>query len=284
MIHVATVHWRSDRWIDLQRRHLDRFLGDSYRAYAFLDDVPGGHERSFFYASTERIKDHATKLNLLCDLIGFAADPSDLLLVIDGDAFPIAPLSPLIEERLPDHRLIAVQRYENNHDLQPHPCFCVTTVGFWAEIGGDWHPGHSWRDSFGQEITDVGGNLLGVLERAGVDWYRLNRMNRVNPHPLFFGLYGDERHGPVVYHHGAGFRAAAGRVSRQLHGERQIQSSRAVALRELLAKGPEPLRRLARRRHPVTELRRRLKQQTKELSEEMVERIDADDEFWRELV
>ena len=31
MIHVATVHWRSDRWIDIQRRHLDRYLGGEYR-------------------------------------------------------------------------------------------------------------------------------------------------------------------------------------------------------------------------------------------------------------
>jgi hypothetical protein len=285
VIHVATVHWRSDRWIDIQRHYLDAYLDGPYRAYAFLNDVPGDHRDKFFYLSTEKIRKHATKLNLLCDVIRFAADdPSDLLVVIDGDAFPVGPLAPLIEERLPEHRLIAVHRYENNRDPQPHPCFCVTTVGFWSEVGGDWHKGYDWADPGGDPITDVGGNLLAALEREGVDWYRLRRVNRVNPHPLFFALYGDERYGPVVYHHGAGFREAAGRVTRELHGEREIQSSRFVALLDVLArKGPGPVRRLSKRHHPVTQLRRELKQQTKELSAQMLDRIRADDEFWREL-
>jgi hypothetical protein len=33
------------------------------------------------------------------------------------------------------------------------------------------------------------------------------RTNRRNPHPLFFGVYGD-----VIYHHGAGFRLPISRV------------------------------------------------------------------------
>ena len=133
----------------------------------------GRPPQKFFYSSTEPIKDHATKLNLLGDLIGFAAeDPSDLLVFVDGDAFPVAPIGPLVEERLERHRLIAVQRRENNRDIQPHPCFCVTTVGFWREIGGDWHRGYEWPGPDGAPVTDVGANLLEALERDGVDWYR----------------------------------------------------------------------------------------------------------------
>jgi hypothetical protein len=284
MIHVATVHWRSDRWIDLQRTHLNRFLGEPYRAYAFLNDVPGDHESEFYYASTERIKDHATKLNILCDLIRLSADPSDVLLVIDGDAFPVASTRPLLQERLPQHGLIAVQRLENNGDPQPHPCFCVTTVGLWAEIGGDWHKGYTWPGPAGEPVTDVGANVLAALERAQVDWYPLRRVNRSNPHPLFFGLYGDDEHGPLVYHHGAGFRdTAVGRVSREQRGERRLGASRRAAVMELLEHGPGPVRRLGSRHHPVKRLRRELKSQTAELSARMLERIQADDEFWRAL-
>jgi hypothetical protein len=36
------------------------------------------------------------------------------LLFIDGDAFPVAALEPLLRDRLAEHRLIAAQRYENN--------------------------------------------------------------------------------------------------------------------------------------------------------------------------
>ena len=281
-VHVATVHWRSDRWIPIQRRYLDRSLR-SYRLYGFLNDVPGDHRDDFFYASTEPIKDHATKLNLLCDVIRYAADdPSDLLLVLDGDAFPVVPLAPLLEERLERHRLIAVQRKENNGDIQPHPCFCVTTVGLWSEIGGDWHEGYKWAGPGGKPQTDVGANLLPALERAGVDWYPLLRRNTVNPHPLFFGVCGDERHGPLVYHHGGGFRAGAGRVARELHGERALKANRlSRVLKQLPLRGP--LRRL-HKRDPVKQLRRQLKAETKELSEEMFERIEHDEEFWRELL
>ena len=35
-----------------------------------------------------------------------------------------------------------------------------------------------------------------------------------NRDPILFGLYGDAELGPVVYHHGAGFRHAPERVAR----------------------------------------------------------------------
>ena len=31
-------------------------------------------------------------------------------------------------------------------DPQPHPCFCVTTVGFWQDIGGDSDEGPQWQN------------------------------------------------------------------------------------------------------------------------------------------
>src|SRR5258707_12919113 len=111
MIHVATVHWRTDRWVDIQLRYLERFLGEPYRVYAFLTEVPGDHGDKFFYASTEAIKEHAIKLNILGDVIRYAgADPADILIFIDGDAFPVAPLQPLARDLLDRHSLIAAQR------------------------------------------------------------------------------------------------------------------------------------------------------------------------------
>jgi hypothetical protein len=281
-VHVATGHWKSDRWIEIQRRYLDRYLGSPYRIYAFLNDVPGDHGEEFFYVSRERIKDHPTKLNLLCDVIRFAADPLDVLLVLDGDAFPVAPIAPLLVERLESRRLIAVQRSENNGDPQPHPCFCVTTVGFWTELGGDWHQGYEWSDPHGQPMTDVGANLLAALERESIDWYKLRRVNRVNPHPLFFALYGDDQNGPLVYHHGAGFRPGSGRVTLELAGEHDLKQSRLVRILDGLPRRG-PLGRLRRRYHPVKRLRRKLAGETKLLSEQIFERIERDEQFWREL-
>jgi hypothetical protein len=260
-IHVATVHWRSDRWIDVQLRYVDRYLGGRCRVYAFLNDITGDHGDKFFYSSREPIKDHATKLNLLCDVIcSRAEDPSDVLVVMDSDAFPIAPIEPLLEERLDYHRLIAVQRSEHYGERQPHPCFCVTTVGFWTAIGGDWRKGYEYRDGHGLVSAHPGGRLLDPLEREGVDWYPLRRVNRVALHPLFFGLYGDRQYGPLVYHHGAGSRTGPGRVSRELAGEQHLTDERAVK-----------------------QLRRRLRKAKEELNDQVFERIQRDAEFWREF-
>lgn len=55
-------------------------------------------------------------------------------------------------------------------DRQPHPCFCLTTVGFWNLIEGDWRQGYSWPVKSGGTATDVGGNLVGILEREGIEW------------------------------------------------------------------------------------------------------------------
>jgi hypothetical protein len=282
MIHVATVHWRSDRWIDPQLRYLERFLPGAFRVYSFLGRVPGDHRRKYFYCSTESIQDHATKLNLLADAICLAAgDPSDLLVFVDGDAFPIAPIGPLLDERLGRHRLIAVHRRENNRDLQPHPCFCVTTVGFWREIGGDWHRGYEWPDPQGVPVTDVGANLLAALDRAGIDWYPLHRMNAVDVHPLFFGLYGDRAHGALVYHHGGGFRKSpGGRASRIAHGERQVRARPLARVTRLLPK-EGPLGVVRRRLNPARRLRDALREEMRGLSDEIMAEMERDDEFWR---
>lgn len=280
MIHVATVHWRSGRWIDLQLEHLRRHIREPFRTYAFLNGVPSEHVAKFDYASTEEIASHALKLNLLADMIGFASDdPGDLLVFIDGDAFPIADFISLARQELPKHHLIAVRRDENDGDPQPHPCFCITTVGFWKEIGGDWKRGHQWPNPRGKLVTDVGANLLRRLEERGVDWYPLLRSNRKDLHPLFFAVYGG-----VVYHHGGGFRGRAlgGRVVRAQHKE-ELSRRPLARLFNLLPKTSIAAN-LRRRFHPVLRGQDEIRARTAEQSESVFEQIRRDPEFWRELV
>ena len=203
MIHVVTVHFMDDRWIGPQLRFLRRNLGDDHRVVACLNGIDPGWN-NVFDATHQIDGSHAEKLNALAQIVtesGASAD--DLLLFIDGDAFPIAPIGPELLDTAP---LAAVRRDENLRDCQPHPCFCITTVGFWNAIGGDWRPGHTWPIEGGGRVTDVGGNLLGILEAGNIEWRPLLRSNKVNLDPLFFGIYGD-----TVYHHGAGFRVPTSR-------------------------------------------------------------------------
>jgi hypothetical protein len=206
MIHVATVHYKSDRWVDIQLSYLHRNLSEPFRVYANLEGVPGDHDHKYHRVISAYGR-HAGKLNLMAAEIAAEARSDDLLMFVDGDAFPVDDPLPAVHAALSETALIAVQRKENGGDLQPHPSFCVISVREWERLHGDWSAGYSWTEGGEDPITDVGGNLLGALERTSSSWTPLLRSNRVNLHPVFFGVYGN-----VVYHHGAGFRRAIERV------------------------------------------------------------------------
>lgn len=202
-IHIATVHWLDSSWVPIQNRFLAKGLaGASFRIYGFLNGFDVEPYRELFhYINTEPIVAHITKLNLLAHEICSKGRDDDILIFIDGDAFPIANIVDFLYSRLAEYPLVAVQRLENDGDPQPHPCFCATTVGFWREIDGDWSKGPKWRTNSGHMRSDTGGVLWEKLISKKIVWHPMLRSNRINLHPLWFGIYGD-----LVYHHGAAFR------------------------------------------------------------------------------
>jgi hypothetical protein len=200
MLHIATVHFNSPRWIEIQARHLREHLSVPYRTWTSLQGIDSGYGVHF-----DRVLDqagsHAGKLNHLATEISHEAQDDDLLMFLDGDAFPVADPMPMILEALGEAPLLAVRRDENLGDIQPHPCFCVTTVGTWRTLPGDWSTAYRWKDVNGRGVSDVGGNLLRTLELTNTTWVPVLRSNTHNIDPLMFAVYGG-----VVYHHGAGFR------------------------------------------------------------------------------
>lgn len=205
MIHVATVHWCDPKWIGPQARALTSHITGSYRTYANLQGIDPQFDRHFDYVTRDG-GPHPDKLNSLARVICQQADPSDLIVFLDGDAFPVRPLDRWFEELLAERPLAAVRRDENAGDIQPHPCFCITTTGFWTAVQGDWRPG-AWVTNEGIEASDVGGKLLTILNERGVAWRPVLRSNTCNLHPVLYGLY--EGH---LYHHGAGFRPPIARA------------------------------------------------------------------------
>lgn len=184
-----------------------------YKVYAFLNYLPKNHQDKYFYSSSEKINSHAIKLNLLADMAALHSNKDDdWIIFIDGDAFPVADIVSFGKEKLKKYPLIAIQRKENYGDPQPHPSFCLTTIGFWKKIDGDWNSGYEWENPSGKKVTDVGGNLLSILDKQDIKWLPIWRSNKTNIHKLWFGVYGD-----LIYHHGAGFRAPVSRVDLQDH-------------------------------------------------------------------
>ncbi|MFT6809277.1 MAG: hypothetical protein ACJA01_002513 [Saprospiraceae bacterium] len=210
MIHIATVHWKADKWIDIQLKYFEEYILEDFQIYACLNYIESDHSKKFHYCNTEDIQEHAIKLNFLgSKILEKSNDPSDLLIFIDGDAFPITNIMEQLKDLLKQYPLVAVRRIVEDGDLQPHPSFCATTVGFWEEINGDWREGYTWKNKRNEITTDVGGNLFGELENNSIRWYQMDRSNKINLHPILYGVYNN-----MIYHHGAGFREPIFRSSK----------------------------------------------------------------------
>ncbi len=267
MIHIATVHFKSNRWIAMQRDFFRRHLRSPYRVYGWLNDVPEYPADAFHYVCTENVIEHAVKLNLLADMICFAAqDDDDIIIFIDGDAFPIGDVETLFEQNLKSRKLIAVQRLENNGDSQPHPCFCATTVGFWRSLKGDWKEGYQWQTQSGKWVTDVGGNLLKQVREKNVNWMPILRTGGAAAHPVLFSIYAD-----LVYHHGGAFRDPVTRVD--IVGMKPTVGDRLAAL------VPWRMQRVTLRR-----MRSRVGKRNTEISEQIFEQIKTDPGFFEKQI
>ncbi len=301
MINVVTVHWQTPKWIDVQLSYLERNVTGDFRVFASLNGIDDPEVRDRFYYSEDLEGSHEEKLNALAQVVMEQSDPADILMFIDGDAFPVRSLDAWMDETLRTYPLAAVRRDENFGDRQPHPCFCVTTVGFWREIDGDWRRGGTWTNSVGKEVTDPGGNLLHQLQERHQEWLPLVRTNTSNPHPLWFAVYGH-----LVYHHGAGFRKMFSRTDNLLNpqfgkafggrkrgptiGDLRVavrsDTSRLVHLRPrhvlLLARALQATIR-GRRRHWYRRQRIRYIERTRDEAEEMFALLQVDPDFYRRL-
>jgi hypothetical protein len=203
MLYVATAHFKSPRWIEIQARYLRRHIAVPYQAWASIEGIDPSYSVSFDKVIEQR-GPHPCKLNHLALEICHVAAEDDLIMFLDGDAFPIADPMPVVEEGLRGASLVAVRRAENLDEPQPHPSFCVTTVGAWRSLPGDWSLGPVWPAGRRELVSDVGAVLLRTLELSGGSWTPLLRTNGAKLHPLLFAVYGN-----IVYHHGAGFREKA---------------------------------------------------------------------------
>jgi hypothetical protein len=276
MLHVLTVHWLDDTWIPIQAQYLKKYAGMPYRVYSYLNGIEGDFDEFFHYVSRDEITSHPVKLNLLAEeALRQSKSDDDLLLFLDGDAFPIANLAEYLRPHLEKVPLVAIQRLENMGDAQPHPCFCVTTVGFWKEIKGDWMPGYTWRNTYGAETTDVGGNLLGLLETRKQVWHPMLRCNNLDLHSLWFGVYDH-----VAYHHGAGFRPSVSR--KELWEKHPILWN----LHSQLEKLPKNriTKSLRRRLNPDRIGAEKIAKSNRAMSDHILERIRVDDHFYEQFI
>jgi hypothetical protein len=211
MIHIITVHFKTDKWIDLQLMQIGRHISD-YKVWAYsdgFDHLP--HKDKFYFCEQHASKrnkvylDHMEKLNSLTNVVlnDKKTKDTDILIWLDSDSFPIRDLNDYINEKLLKYPLIAVNRPENGGDVIPHPSFACTTVSFWKkhELTWDGLPTkEAPTNSHG--FHDPGGKLYVSLMNKNINWFRLLRTKSLSNHKVFFTIYDD-----LIYHHGAGSRS-----------------------------------------------------------------------------
>src|SRR5437870_3447864 len=120
MLHIATVHYGSPSWIEIQTSQLRRHIPVPYQTWSSLQGIDEAYARHFDRVLEQRGM-HAGKLNHLAMEIAEEAADEDLLMFLDGDAFPIANPMPFLKDALARAPLVAVRRAENDGDPQPHP-------------------------------------------------------------------------------------------------------------------------------------------------------------------
>ena len=93
------MHFGSPQWIEIQARHLREHVRVPYRTWTSLQGIDPSYA-AYFDVVIEQQGSHAGKLNHLANEISHAASADDVLMFLDGDAFPVADPLALIERSL----------------------------------------------------------------------------------------------------------------------------------------------------------------------------------------
>ena len=122
-----------------------------------------------------------------------------------------------------------------------------------------------------------GGTILETLNQKSIIWGKILRSNKLDIHPLFFGIYGD-----VIYHHGAGFREPISRI--EMAGSEMIRKQR-----KLLSQIAEHLPNRffldwKRRLSPYRREEYRIIRKNQELQDDVFSKLKRDKEFYRSLI
>lgn len=217
MIYIVTNHHGPsvDKFVHLQSKYLQRYSESSYKVICGISNFDYDQEKgSWDIKADPRYMDnyeliptddprlenqHHTKMNYLSHLIksSHQINDEDLLVFLDGDAFPVSDWESTVSKALEEHKVACVYRTDNLEPLvpdeqkpYPHLLFVAVKAKFWFENELNW-----------EKCPDGGptGPLLKFwLEENGYTTYPLLRSNKVDIHPLFFGVYGD-----LIYHHGS---------------------------------------------------------------------------------
>ena len=204
MIHILSVHFVDD-WVNIQLEYLANNIKQPHKIYTILGENYQEHKDKFYYAVEGRHKhyDALQKLHKVLDDEDIKDD--DIVIVLDSDAFPIVPIDDYLQTKLTEYEFLAISAPEHNYKptpIQPFECFYAFKYEFFKkyDFRFKFKPGihKNWIDW-----------MINWFKDNSIEWYPLNRTNKINLHSLYFGIYDD-----IIYHHWAGSRNPISRPDR----------------------------------------------------------------------
>jgi len=215
-VHGNGPHYTGDfaerySWPRLQIDMLRRFTPLGYTVIAYGNAIIEPHAEFLRSCPEVELHTNATEAHPIFEhvwparnwLVEQSADRFKYLVTLDSDAFPIREgwMDRYLGALTEDQPLVAVQRLENG-DTHSDRSFTVFTSDSWR----------AHRFDFSMDgVVDAGAKISQKVEALGRTWWKLNRSNRRNPHPLVSAIYDDH-----VYHHGAGSRLPHFRQNRHV--------------------------------------------------------------------
>ena len=228
MIHIYTLHFKNDYWVNLQIESFKKHIKVPYKSYAIFSHMSQEmYERNKdnfdYFEVREKGKHihkggnyHPTDGNRhIFPIIKQNLNDGDIVIRIDSDAFLIDDITDEFIDKINDKKFIAMYEPEHEWDLNykaPHPAFYAFRSEYLNQ-GLDKAMGEMHED--GQ--SNWWGLLMDRFKDKKIDWYPLNRSNKINLHKIYFGIYDD-----LVYHHFAGSRDRITRVDRKKSQKERI--------------------------------------------------------------
>jgi|ETNmetMinimDraft_4_1059912.scaffolds.fasta_scaffold33983_2 hypothetical protein len=219
MIHIITVNWTTDKWVDIQLDSFKKWINTPFKVYTRFgnmnEKIYNEHKDKYFCCLQGKVgeKSHATdgRREILSVVRGNLSE-EDIIMVIDSDAFLINDISKLIN-KLESHPFIAAE--EPNHEVDitfrtPHPMFYLFPAEYLLKGSLDWNMSHSISNA--KSRGNWWGGILNWMDENNIEYYPIRRTNVVNLHPLYFAIYED-----VIYHHWAGSRRMITAPDRRRH-------------------------------------------------------------------
>lgn len=207
MIYILTLHFKNRNWYNIQKRYLEKYTRpDDYKVIMglFQMDVPDDCPKNFQPVNLNHVRDnHKDHMSFLCEIAKQQMKDDDILIFMDGDAFPICDWVGKLKGYLSENEVVSIFRQEDlgmyddpNHWPAPHLSFTASTKKTWVENDFQWDLG---------KYQCPGYTILDKIEAKSIKLKKLLRSNKYNAHNVMFGVYDD-----MIYHNGNGSTASAG--------------------------------------------------------------------------